>query len=144
MELKFKKLNPEAVQPTYGSDGAACFDLYGLTEGIVAPGMPLNVSTGLAFEVPEDHVMLVFSRSGMGFNNDTRLANCVGVIDSDYRGEVMVKLTRDGRPDNPTRVAVGDRVAQAMILPVARVTFEDVDWLEATGRSTSGFGSTGA
>lgn len=87
--------------------------------------------------------MLVFSRSGHGFKNDTRLANCVGVIDSDYRGEVMVRLTCDNMSVNALHVSPGDRIAQAMLLPVAQVEFEEVDDLGATKRGTGGFGSSG-
>lgn len=90
--------------------------------------------------------MIVFSRSGQGFNFDTRLANCVGVIDSDYRGEVLVKLTCDkDRPDHmaPYFVSPGDRVAQAMVLPVERVAFMWADELSETDRGAGGLGSTG-
>lgn len=94
--MKIKKLHPAAVVPTYGTEGAACFDLYAVQpEAEIRVVDTATVRTGLAFEVPQGFVMLVFSRSGHGFKNDVRLANCVGVIDSDYRGELMVKLTND-------------------------------------------------
>ena len=86
--------------------------------------------------------MLVYSRSGHGFKHDTRLANCVGVIDSDYRGELMVKLTYDGAEDGPF-IEPGDRIAQAMIVPVSQVSFDVVDELSDTVRGSGGFGSTG-
>ena len=151
MKLKVKKLHPDAILPKYATDGAACFDLHALGpadrfyDGQEITEQPLTLETGLAFEVPKGHVMLIFSRSGHGFMNDTRLANCVGVIDSDYRGEVMVRLTRDGAWETkPLRVRPGDRIAQAMIVPIPQVELELVDELTSTERGTGGLGSTGA
>lgn len=143
MPVKLKKLDSGAHMPAYVTPGAACFDIRALDEGYIDDIGHVNhiFRTGLAFEVPVGHVMLVFSRSGHGFNNDVRLANCVGVIDSDYRGEIKVKLTAD--PDGLLKVARGDRVAQAMILPVERVEFEWADELSDTERGVGGFGSTG-
>lgn len=147
MKLKVKKLHPEAKLPTYATAGSACFDI-----AVCAPGEdPLVMGrgadaatfpTGLAFEIPEGMVMLVFSRSGHGFKNDVRLANCVGVIDSDYRGELAVRLTAD-HGERPLVVGHGDRIAQAMLVPVMQVQFEEVDSLSDTERGTGGFGSTG-
>jgi dUTP pyrophosphatase len=86
--------------------------------------------------------MLIFSRSGHGFKDALRLSNCVGVIDSDYRGEVMVSLRADG--EACPKIRTGDRIAQAMILPVPAVEFEEVEDLTETARGAGGFGSTGA
>jgi dUTP pyrophosphatase len=147
MELKVKKLHPDAIIPQYQTAGAACFDLHALVERdegmIVTVGIPTTIRTGLAFEIPAGHVMLIYSRSGHGFNADTRLANCVGVIDEDYRGEVQVRLTRDVSTTSPIRVKRGDRIAQAMVIPVQRVSLVEVDGLSETERGVSGFGSTG-
>ena len=155
MKLKVKKLHQSAKLPTYATKGAACFDLYAATvdgkfavPSEVHNGYPVTCGTGLAFEIPAGHVMLIFSRSGHGFKNDTRLANCVGVIDSDYRGEVAVKLTCD-QDDGPIEwrpllVRPGDRIAQAMIIPVPAIGLELVDELSDTARGAGGFGSTGA
>ena len=140
MLINVKKLHPDATLPTYGTAGAACFDLYAM-EGAVSPYQTAIYPTGLSFEIPKDHVMLVFSRSGHGFKDDIRLSNCVGVIDSDYRGEVRVKLAADGI--KPPRFNQGDRIAQAMILPIQQVSFALVDELSDTDRGTGGFGSTG-
>lgn len=140
MLINVKKLHPDAVLPTYGTTGAACFDLYA-TVGTVSPYQTAIYPTGLAFEIPANHVMLVFSRSGHGFKDDIRLSNCVGVIDSDYRGEVKVKLAADGI--KPPRFNQGDRIAQAMILPIQQVGFALVDELSDTQRGGNGFGSTG-
>lgn len=140
MQVKIKKLNPIALMPTYGSDGAACFDLYSVDSGYVIDENTFR--TGLAFEIPDGHVMLVFSRSGHGFKHDTRLANCVGVIDHDYRGEVMVKMRCDSATGSMF-VKYGERIAQAMIIPFPKVTFEWSDELSDTARGNGGFGSTG-
>ena len=139
MNVKIQKLHEDAIVPTYGSAGAACFDLHAYE--LDFEGETTHVSTGIAVKIPDDHVMLIFSRSGHGFNWDTRLVNCVGVLDSDYTGEVMVKLRHEGR--HAPNFKPFDRVAQAMILPVQQVTFEVVDELPTTERGTNGFGSTG-
>lgn len=148
MKVKIKKLHPDAVMPQYASSGAACFDLHALLEdgevNGVFPGMPLVISTGLAFEIPEGHVMLVFSRSGHGFKNDVRLSNCVGVIDHDYRGEVKVKLANDQDEFGGLFVSPGDRIAQALIVPFPKVEFDWADELSDTERGEGGFGSTGS
>lgn len=143
MRVKIQKLDPAAKVPTYGTLGSACFDLATVDEAIISTGAPAVLRTGLAFEIPADHVMLVFSRSGHGFKSNVRLSNCVGVIDSDYRGEVAVKLTGD-KLGNLLSVQPGDRVAQAMILPVEQVDFEVVDSLSQAARGSGGFGSTGS
>lgn len=157
MEIKIKKLHPDAIIPKYATPGAACFDLHALAAKTTPlfPGEKLTFRTGLAFEIPSDHVMLVFSRSGHGFKSDIRLANCVGVIDSDYRGEVAVKLVSDDQTFGRSlfgafedksilQFSPGDRIAQAMIIPVQQVSFLEVDELSETERGTGGFGSTGA
>lgn len=104
MELKVKKLHGKAILPTYGTAGAACFDLYALDDGSQQyGGLPIQFReactfrTGLSFEIPDGYVMHVYSRSGHGFKNGVRWANSVGVVDSDYVGEVMVCLANDGK-----------------------------------------------
>lgn len=144
MKVKVRRVVPEAMLPCYATAGAACFDLQMLHDGaIVSPDNPVTLRTGLAFEIPEGHVMLIFSRSGHGFKNDIRLANCVGVIDSDYRGEVMVKLTNDNTDGNAMLFEYGARIAQAMVIPVQQCSFELVETLSSTERGAGGFGSTG-
>ena len=147
MKLKIKKLSSQAITPTYGSDGAACFDLYAASEAFIpskhsAGPAATVVHTGLAVEVPPGHVMKVYSRSGHGFKHGLRLANGTGIIDEDYRGEVMVGLRNDSGADYFVRA--GERIAQAMIQPVERVEFVEVDLLMDTLRGTGGFGSTGS
>ena len=148
MQIKIKKLHPKAKMPTYATDGAGWFDLYSTNQValLVQEGWPVEVGTGLAFEIPTGHGMLIMSRSGHGFKFDTRLSNCVGCIDSDYRGEVKVKLTCDiDREEHmPMSIMPGDRVAQACIIPLPRIGFEFVDELGATERGAGGFGSTGS
>ncbi len=140
MLVKIKKLNPDAKVPTYATDGSAAFDLYSTNYGLVPRNSSYSFNTGLAFEIPEGHVMLVFSRSGDGFKHGVRLSNCVGVIDSDYRGEVKVKL----RADDELKVVVkGERIAQAMIIPIEKVSFAEVEEIGSTERGEGGFGSTG-
>jgi dUTP pyrophosphatase len=140
--INIKRLSDSAKIPTYATAGAACFDLYAADSVGIRAGAAGTVKTDLSFAVPDGHVMLVFSRSGHGFKSGVRLSNCTGVIDSDYRGEVMVRLQNDGI--NPFTVLLGDRVAQAMVLPVEQVVFNEVDDLDETERGVNGFGSTGA
>ena len=155
MQLKYIKTHPNAKAPQRTTPGAACFDLsvatvenYAEIGVTVTHGAPITVDTGLAFQIPPGHVGLVFSRSGHGFNHDVRLANCVGVIDSDYRGSVKVKLTCDD-PDYsetrlPLRINPGDRVAQLMVLKLPDVVLLECDELSQTERGAGGFGSTGS
>lgn len=142
--LRFKRLVVNAFEPIRATPGSACFDLHYVGDKAVVLGTQSkthNFATGLAFEVPPGYAMLIFSRSGHGFKHDTRLANCVGVIDSDYRGEVMVKLRAD---DNMLKVSPGDRIAQAMLVPVPLVQMVEMKELSSTERGLGGFGSTGA
>lgn len=142
MNVKIKKLHKDALIPTYATPGSACFDIYALSNGFVSPNNPATIQTGLAFEIPENHVMLVFSRSGHGFKWGVRLANCTGVIDSDYRGELLVKLVSD-EEEGGLDIRSGDRIAQALIIPYEQVSFELVDELSSTERGAGGFGSSG-
>ena len=127
--------------PKKASAGAACFDIQSADDTEIAPHHAGIVRTGLKFKLPENHVLLVFSRSGHGFKHNVRLSNCVGVIDSDYRGEVKVSLQNDG--DETFSVRYGDRVAQAMLLPVPSIPVVAGVVTEDTARGTGGFGSTG-
>jgi len=142
MKVKIKKLHRDATLPVYATQGSACFDLSSVEEGTVGITTLSRIfATGLAIEVPEGHVMFIYSRSGHAYRNDIRLANCVGVIDSDYRGEIMVKLTSDA--NTLFDVLPGDRIAQACILPIEQVQFQWADELGKTVRGIGGFGSTG-
>lgn len=142
MHVKVKKLTDNAVLPRYATAGAACFDLVCVNDVIITPGREhVALRTGLAFEIPEGYVMMVYSRSGHGFKNGVRLANGTGVIDSDYRGEVMVKMHNDG--SSTVHVTAGERIAQAMIIPVSQVHLILADELSDTARGSGGLGSTG-
>lgn len=141
LDMPFKRMDERAIIPARSTDGAACFDLHALHGGVVPAGGSFDFSTGLAFEIPHGHVMFVFSRSGHAFKHGIRLVNSVGVIDSDYRGIVAAKLHNDGRTDFPVRA--GDRIAQALVLPVPLVCLVEVFALTDTARGAGGFGSTG-
>lgn len=138
-----KKLDPRARVPAYGSDAAAGADLYALTGGPVEipPGGTALIRTGIAIAVPRGYVGLVYARSGLACKRGLAPANKVGVIDADYRGEVMVYLHNHGA--GPQTVEDGDRVAQLVITPCLAARFQSVDELDGTRRGSGGFGSTG-
>lgn len=141
--IPVKKLNPKAILPTYGSAQAAGADLYAcLPEGVtIEPGETVFIPTGLALEVPIGCAGLVFARSSMGAKRGLAPANKVGVIDSDYRGEIRVVLHNHGKIAQ--RVEPGERIAQFLIVPVFNPGYEEVDSISDTDRGTGGFGSTG-
>ena len=148
MELKIKALSPkigtDIPLPCFATAGAACMDLCACIDGPVtlAPGARQTVPTGIAIALPSaDYVALVFARSGLGIKQGVCLANGVGVIDSDYRGEIGVGLVNLG--DIPYTVRPGDRIAQLMVTPVVRPTVVPVSELDETDRGAGGFGSTG-
>lgn len=141
LPINIQVLHEDAIIPKYGSHGAACFDFYSIESNDIYPGKGVIFKTGLAVEIPEGHVLLIFSRSGHGFNYDTRLSNATGVIDSDYRGEIMIKLHCDG--DRVLHIERGDRIAQGIVIPYLPVGFEIVSSLSKTSRGSGGFGSTG-
>lgn len=141
MHIKVKKTHPDAIIPQYATDGAACFDLHAVEGGTVGARSAFNFNTGLAFEIPQGHTMLVYSRSGHGFKHGLRLCNSVGVVDADYRGTVAVKLVNDS--PIPFFFEKGDRIAQAMVIPVDRCELEEVEELSETVRGENGLGSTG-
>ena len=144
MELRVKKLHPEAKLPTRGSEQAAGYDLYASFDGgriEIPPHGTAKISTGLCIEIPDGYFGAVFARSGLASKEGLRPANCVGVCDSDYRGEYLVMLHND--TDEPRTVLSGDRIAQLVVLPYLSVTFTEVDELSETARGAGGFGSTG-
>lgn len=142
MDVKIKLLTDTARVPTYATDGSAAFDIYADEGDWVSYGRYTNFSTGISIEVPAGHVLKVYSRSGHGFKNGVRLVNCVGIIDSDYRGEIMVGLACDSNHDS-IYIKHGDRIAQAIIMPVEKTNFIVADELSETVRGTNGFGSSG-
>ena len=143
IQLKVKKLLPEAKLPAYGSEFAAGADLYALSENPIriAPQETAIVHTGLAVEIPEGYVGLVFARSGLATKKGLAPANKVGVIDSDYRGELRVALYNHTK--YVQTVEPFERVAQFVIMPYVAAQFEEAEELSDTVRGEAGFGSTG-
>lgn len=143
--IKIKKLDPRAILPTVGSAYAAGSDLYALLDGdgevLIPAHHTVKIHTGLAIELPEGTFGAIFARSGLATRESLRPANCVGVVDSDYRGEVIVALHNDSAV--PHTVRDGDRIAQFVVMPYVPVTFEEVSELSDTARGEGGFGSTG-
>ncbi len=143
MKIQVKKLREGATLPTRGSEKAAGYDLYAcLDEDVsIAPGETVKVGTGLSIAVPDGYFGAIFARSGLATKEGLRPANCVGVADSDYRGEYIVALHNDS---GATRtVTNGERIAQLVVLPFLSVEFEEADALDETERGAGGFGSTG-
>lgn len=140
--LAFQSLHPSARLPAYATSGAAALDISTVEGRTVASGKAATFATGLAAAVPDGFVLALFSRSGHGFKHGLRLANAVGIIDSDYRGEIQVRLRNDGPV--PVAISPGDRIAQAILLPIPRVLPSWVPLLQPTARGDGGFGSTGA
>ena len=141
--IRIKKLHPNAILPTYGSVEAAGADLYAcLDEPVtVEPGKTAWIPLGFAMEVPKGCAGLVYARSGMACKKGLAPANKVGVIDSDYRGEIGVSLTNQS--DKPYTVTPGDRIAQLMFIPVLHANLILAESLDETARGEGGFGSTG-
>ena len=143
MKVNIKKLNENAVIPTYGSEFSAGADLYACIdlEVTILPGETKLIKTGLAIEVPVGYGAFIYARSGLASKRGLAPANKVGVVDADYRGEVMVAL--HNHSTEAQAVAVGERIAQMVIAPFLKADFEVVDELSDTARGEGGFGSTG-
>lgn len=143
-KVKFVKLESKAIVPTYGSVCAAGADLYSLPEHSVtiAPGETAIIHTGLAMQIPDGFAGMIFARSGIATKRGLAPANKVGVIDSDYRGEIMVSLYNHS--DTIQQIDGGERIAQMVIMPYIKAEFCETDFLQETERASGGFGSTGA
>ena len=141
MNLKVQKLDERAILPTYGSADAAGADLYALEGATIAPGETKLIRTGLAMAIPQGYGGFIFARSGLATKRGLAPANKVGVIDADYRGEVMVALYNQSTATQT--VEAGERIAQLVLLPCPQAIFEEADTLPATDRAAGGFGSTG-
>lgn len=141
--MKVKKLNENAIIPTYGSEFSAGADLYALTEKdiTVNPGKTVLVHTGIAMEIPVGYAGFIYARSGLATKKGLAPANKVGVIDADYRGEIMVSL--HNHSDISAVVENGERIAQLVIAPFLKAEFELAEELSDTVRGCGGFGSTG-
>ncbi len=144
IKIFFQKLDPRAVLPQYQTPGSAAMDLHAVLDAplTIAPRQLVTVPTGLSMALPDaGWVGLIFARSGLGVRHGIAPSNCVGVIDSDYRGELKVGLTNFS--DEPYTILPGDRIAQLMVTPVARCAVHELDELPPTSRGSGGFGSTG-
>ncbi len=142
-DVKIKKLNSQAVIPTYGTEFSAGADLYACMDETVTfkPGETRLIKTGLAMEIPVGYAGLIYARSGLATKKGLAPANKVGVIDADYRGEIMVALHNHSTVE--TTVEPGERIAQMVIAPFLAANFISADELNDTTRGTGGFGSTG-
>lgn len=142
-DVNIKKLDEKAQIPTYGSPFAAGADLYALCESDIEilPHQTVLVHTGISMEIPEGYGGFIFARSGLASKRNLAPANKVGVVDSDYRGEVMVALHNHG--EVPQIISNGERIAQMCIMPYAAANFIECDSLSDTVRGVGGFGSTG-
>ena len=141
--IRVKKIHPNATIPTYGSAEAAGADLYACLEEtvVIQPGEVFWVPTGIALEVPKGCAGLIYARSSLGTKRGLAPANKVGVVDSDYRGEVKVVLFNHSK--QPQTLEPNERVAQLIITPVLTPAYEEVEELSDTSRGVGGFGSTG-
>lgn len=146
MQIKVKKVNPDAIIPTHGSEMAAGYDLYACgiknEDGIqIYPGAAETISTGIAIEIPDGYVGLLFGRSGMAFKRGLRLSTCVSVLGPDFRGEIKCQIRNDS--SKPRDIKNGDRIAQLVVVPYMMLEFVLADELSDTNRGVGGFGSTG-
>lgn len=142
-KINIKKLNQDATIPTYGTESSAGADLYACLEEstTINPGETLLVKTGLAMEIPTGYAGLVYSRSGLATKRGLAPANKVSVIDSDYRGELMIPLHNHSK--EPQSIDKNERIAQIIFTPYLQGMFHEVSELNETDRGTGGFGSTG-
>ena len=139
INILVKKLKENAVIPTRGSEKAAGYDLYAVIDSgsvIIPPHKTIPVGTGLAFALPDGYFGAIFARSGLATKQSLRPANCVGVCDSDYRGEYIIPLHNDS--DEEKTINTGDRIAQLVIMPFLPATFDETDTLDDTQRGTGG------
>ena len=143
MKIQIKKLKEHAIIPTRGSDRAAGYDLYACVEEdvVIGAGETVKIGTGLSIAVPEGYFGAIFARSGLAAKEGLRPANCVGVADSDYRGEYIVALHNDSAVSRT--VTPGERIAQLVVAPFLKAEFEERETLAETVRGEGGFGSTG-
>ena len=141
--ISVKKLDERAVLPTYGSEYAAGADLYALLdeETVIQPGETKLIHTGLSMEIPEGYAGLIYARSGLASKRGLAPANKVGVVDADYRGELMVALHNHSNTEQ--KVLPAERIAQLVVTPFLKACFEEADELSDTVRGVGGFGSTG-
>lgn len=143
LDIEIKKLRPGAVTPARGSAYAAGYDLYACIDApvAIAPGETATIGTGISCAIPEGWFGACFARSGLATKQGLRPANCVGVVDSDYRGEYFIALHNDSAETRT--IENGERIAQLVFMPFAEAQFTEVSELSETDRGAGGFGSTG-
>lgn len=141
MKIKIKKLSDRAILPTYGSEFSAGADIYALDSACIEPGKTSLIRTGISVEIPVGYSGFIYARSGLATKRGLAPANKVGVIDCDYRGEIMVALLNHS--DETQEILSGERIAQLVIAPYIKAEFEECDCLSHTNRGNGGFGSTG-
>ena len=139
--VNIRLLNDNAKVPKKGTEYSAGYDLYSVEETEIKSGETKLIGTGIAAEIPNGYFGGVFARSGLAVKEGLRPANCVAVIDSDYRGEIKVSLHNDSKEDRV--ITEGERIAQLIIIPFLSVQFNEAETLSETGRGEGGFGSTG-
>ena len=143
MKIKVRRVSPTALLPTRGSSSAAGYDLYAdlPEDAVIAPHTTVKIDTGLQFELPDGYFAGVFARSGIASKEGLRPANCVGVCDSDYRGNYIVAIHNDSEDER--RITPHEKIAQMIVMPYLALEFEEVSELSDTDRGAGGFGSTG-
>lgn len=141
MEVRIKKVHPDAVIPVYKTSGAAGADLYAIADDIIYPGDTVIIKTGLSVVIPDGYCGLVQGRSGLSVNDNYHVKT--GIIDSDYRGEIGVIMSNPCTSHMPLHIAKGDRIAQILFIAVSQVDFIECHSLDDTERGSGGFGSTG-
>lgn len=143
--MKIMKIYDDAILPTRGSAEAAGYDLYARLKEHetlqILPHQTIKIGTGIAIECPKGYFAGIFARSGLATKQGLRPANCAGVVDSDYRGEIIVAIHNDS--DEIRYIENGDRIAQMILIPYVPMTFIETDELSKSGRGQDGFGSTG-
>lgn len=138
-------VQPHAILPTYATDGSAAFDIYAAEDVLVwESDQPATlVHTGVSMELPADRALLLLPRSGNASKRGLRLATGVSLVDPDFRGEILVPLVSDHPLERGVLVKAGDRIAQGLVVPYEKVTFNVVEKLSSTSRGVGGFGHTG-
>ena len=141
MEVRIKKVHPDAVIPVYKTSGAAGADLYAIADDMICSGDTVIVKTGLSVVIPDGYCGLVQGRSGLSVKDNYHVKT--GTIDSDYRGEIGVIMSNPCTSHMPLHIAKGDRIAQILFMPIKQAQFIEIDELDETERGSGGFGSTG-
>lgn len=144
MKLKVKKLHPDALVPSYATEGSVAFDIASLEQITILPGETHAIRTGLSFELEPGYELEIRPRSGLSLNSKIRISNSPGTVDSDFRGEVKILVDNlMTKFPNPYIISKGQRIAQGIIRKVDQVEFEEVEELNETERGEKGFGSSG-